>query len=127
MMEERGGDSLSETSNRLRKLREGLGISQAKFATIAGTAQATINRYETGFSVPSLRMLMWYADYFDVSMDYLTGRTDKPEGKLYEFKPRPLVENTEMRQFIDMCFDPKSPMHDRLKETLIQMLGEAKE
>lgn len=117
---------MSETANRLRKLREGLGISQVKFATIAGTAQATINRYETGFSVPSLRMLMWYADYFDVSMDYLCGRTDRPEGKLYEFKPKPLAENPEMRQFIEMCFDPKSPMNGRLKETLMQMLEEGK-
>lgn len=118
---------MSETSIRLRKLREGLGISQMKFAKIAGTGQATINRYETGYSVPSLKMLIWYADYFDVSMDYLCDRTDKPEGKLYEFKPKPLVENSEMRQFVEMCFDPKSPMHDRLKETLVQMLEGAKE
>lgn len=117
---------MSETGNRLRKLREGLGVSQVKFGKLAGMAQATINRYETGYSAVPLKTLIWYADYFDVSMDYLCCRTEKPEGKLYEFKPKVLEENSEMRQFIEMCFNPDSPMNERLKETLVQMLGEAK-
>ena len=117
---------MSETGNRLRKLREGLSVSQAKFGKIAGMAQATVNRYETGYSAVPLKTLMWYADYFDVSMDYLCCRTDKPEGKLYEFKPVAPLENSEMQEFIEMCFDPKSRMNERLKETLMQMMGEAK-
>ena len=116
---------MNETGGRLRRLREGLSISQAKFAAIAGVGQATINRYETGFSVPSIKMLIWYADYFDVSLDYLCCRADQPEGKLYEFKPRVFEDNAEMRQFVEMCFNPKSPIHDRLKDTLIAMLKEA--
>lgn len=113
---------MSETGNRLRKLREGLAISQAKLATIAGSTQATINRYETGYSSPPLKILIWYADYFDVSMDYLCCRTDKPQGKLYNFKPKPLDENKEMKQFIDMCFDSNSPMNERLKQVLLKMM-----
>ena len=31
-----------------------------------------------------------------------------------------------MKKFVDMCFDPASPMNARLKETLLQMLGEVK-
>ena len=116
---------MSEMGDRLRKLREGIGVSQAKLATAADVGQATVNRYETGNATPSLKMLMWYADYFDVSMDYLCCRTDRPEGKLYEFKPKVFDENKELRQFVEMCFDPKSPMNERLKETLVQMLGEA--
>ena len=54
------------------------------------------------------------------------GRTDKPQGKQYEFQPKVIEDSAEMRQFIDMCFDPNSPMNDRLKQTLIEMLGEAK-
>ena len=118
---------MSETGKRLRKLREGLGVSQAKFGKIAGMAQGTVNRYETGYSATPLKTLIWYADYFDVSMDYLCCRTDIPQGKLYEFKPRVLSENSELRQFVDMCFDPKSAMNERLKETLVQLLEEAKQ
>jgi len=58
--------------------------------------------------------------------NYIFGRTDKPQGKLYDYHPK--IENTseEMRQFVEMCFDPQSPMNDRLKQTLLEMLGEAK-
>ena len=60
-------------------------------------------------------------------MDYIYGRTDKPQGALYEYHPRIEENNAELRQFIDMCFDPDSPIRDRLKETLYSMmLGEAK-
>ena len=41
---------MSETGDRLRKLREGLGVSQAKLGELAGMTQSTINRYETGYS-----------------------------------------------------------------------------
>ena len=117
---------MNETGDRLRKLRESLCISQAKFGKIAGMAQATVNRYETGYSAVPLKTLMWYADYFDVSMDYLCGRTERPEGKLYAFKPKTLSENSEMRQFIEMCFDPKSLANEKLKDILVQMLEEVK-
>lgn len=107
---------------RLRMLREGIGLSQAKFGKIAGIPQATMHRYETGYSATPVEVLIWYADYFDVSMDYLCCRTDKPQGKLYEYKPKILEEDKDMRQFVEMCFDPSSPMNDKLKKTIIEML-----
>ena len=55
---------------------------------------------------------MKYADYFDVSMDYLYCRTDEPRGKLYDYQPERLkgknIQNQELRDFIEMCFDPSS-------------------
>ncbi|MCI9626368.1 MAG: helix-turn-helix transcriptional regulator [Clostridia bacterium] len=111
---------------RLRTLRDGIKLSQTKLASIIGTTQACINRYETDVSSPPLTVLLWYADYFDVSLDYIFGRTDKPQGKLYEYKPKIAEDSEEMRRFIEMCFDPNSPMNERLKETLMKMLGEAK-
>jgi len=109
---------------RIRSLREGIKLSQAKIAKLIGTSQASINKYEALTSSPPLKILLWYADYFDVSMDYIFGRTDKPQGKLYEYKPK-IVNSEEMQQFIEMCFDPNSPMNERLKQTLIEMMGEA--
>lgn len=37
---------MKQLGNRLRALREGLGISQAKFTEIIGSTQSSINRYE---------------------------------------------------------------------------------
>ena len=113
-------------AERLRKLREGVRMSQAQIAALVGTTSTSIGRYENQIGLPPHNTLLWYADYFDVSMDYLYGRTDKPQGKQYEFQPKVIEDSAEMRQFIDMCFDPNSPMNDRLKQTLIEMLGEAK-
>ena len=116
---------------RLRDLRMGVHISQTKLASILGTQQSSINRYEQGQSVPVPEIFIKYADYFDVSMDYLYCRTDNPRGKQYEFQPKILQEkvgdNKEMREFIEMCFDPKSPVNGRLKEALFQMLNEGRE
>jgi len=59
--------------------------------------------------------------YFDVSMDYIYGRTDKPQGKLYDYNPKISADGEQFRQFIEMCFDPESPMNEKLKQTLMDM------
>ncbi|MCL2109928.1 MAG: helix-turn-helix domain-containing protein [Oscillospiraceae bacterium] len=111
-------------SQRLRELREGVRLSQHKLGELIGVTQTSINRYETDKADPPPETLIWYADYFDVSLDYITGRTDKPQGKLYKYQPK-FRDNSEMKSFVDMCFDPKSPMNDRLKQTLLEMLSES--
>ena len=58
-------------------------------------------------------------------------RTDKPQGKLYDFQPRITAEqsikNRDMREFVEMCFDPKSPVSKRMKETLLKLWKEQSE
>ena len=111
---------------RLRNLRESVKLSQVRMAAILGMKQSSINRYELGLSSPTLETLLKYADYFDVSLDYIFGRTDKPQGKLFQYQPKISENNVEMKQFVEMCFDPASPMNERLKQTLIEMLSEVK-
>ena len=113
---------MSDIGKQLRALRESAKLSQAKVGEFIGQKQSSINRYETNNSEASYRVLLWYADYFDVSLDYIFGRTDKPQGKLYEFKPK-LHGNKEWEQFVEMCFDPDSPMSGKLKETMMKMMG----
>jgi len=115
---------MKEIAARIKSLREGVRLSQSKIAALVGTTQASINRYENEVGAPPLRILLWYADYFDVSMDYIFGRTDKPQGELYDYRPKLIESSDEMRRFIEMCFDPNSSMNDRLKQTLIEMLGD---
>ena len=66
---------------RLRGLRKNKGISQLKLAMDLGLNQNTISRYETGEHEADYKTLILIADYFDVSIDYLLERTDKPERK----------------------------------------------
>ena len=59
-----------------------------------------------------------------MSLDYIFGRTDKPEGRLYEFKSKVWKDNKKMELFMELCFEPKSPMNEWLKKTLLQILSE---
>lgn len=72
-------------------------------------------------------VLLFYADRFDVSLDYIFGRTEKPQGKLYNYQPKPPMDSDEMRKFVEMCFDPKSPMNERLKQVLVDLLEQSKD
>lgn len=119
---------MQEIANRLKGLRESVNLSQAKLAALMGATQASVNRYENGQTTPPLKILLWYADFFDVSMDYIFARTEQPEGRLYEHKPKVIEaitqDNKELRQFVDMCFDPASPVSEKLRDMLVKMLEE---
>ena len=108
-------------ADRMKTLRESVRLSQKDLAAKLGISQSGVNRYENKQSEASYETLLQYADFFDVSLDYIYGRTDKPQGKLYDFKPK-IEDNAEMQEFIEMCFDPNSPMSGKLKDMLLQMM-----
>ena len=108
---------------RLKSLRESVSLSQVKLGELNEYNQSNLARYEAGKAVPPLKLLLWYADYFDVSLDYIFGRTDTPQGKLYEYKPKIAADSQQLRQFIEMCFDPNSPVSERLKNTMMDMFA----
>lgn len=60
----------------LKKLRHKKGISQQMLADAIGTSQQSINKYENHKIEPNIEMLIKIADYFETSVDYLTGHTD---------------------------------------------------
>ena len=62
---------------RLRSLRKKRRISQLKLAMDLNMNQNSISRYETMEREADYQTLIRFADYFDVSLDYLIGRTDK--------------------------------------------------
>lgn len=117
---------MKQLGNRLCSLCESIGLSQAKFADVIGSTQSSINRYENGQATPTVELLRKYADYFDVSMDYIFARCDEPQSRLYLEKPPVGGDNPELAQFVEMCFDPESPMNEKLKKAMIQTLREMK-
>lgn len=109
-------------AERLLALRESINVSQYKMAEYVGAQQSSIYRYEHNTADPSTQVLLKYAEYFDVSLDYIFGRTDDPRGMVCEGKMKSLPESPEVRKFIEMCFDPESPMSERLKAVLYEMM-----
>ena len=66
---------------RLKKLRKERKISQLKLAIDLNMNQNSISRYENNEREADYETLIKFADYFDVSLDYLLGRTDEMKTK----------------------------------------------
>lgn len=64
---------------RLKSLRIKRGISQLKLALDLNMNQNSISRYENHEREAGYDTLIAIADYFNVSVDYLLGRTDNPD------------------------------------------------
>lgn len=72
------------------KLMEEKGLTPYRVAKETGITQATLIRWKTGKVNPSLETLQVLADYFHVSIDYLTGKTSEGKEKAPEVqKKRP--------------------------------------
>ena len=65
-----------EISKRLKNLRIENGLTQTELGERLNIGQATIACYENGQREPHISILIAYADFFECSIDYLTGRTD---------------------------------------------------
>lgn len=61
---------------KLFELRSEKGLSQRELARIMNVSQGTYNNWENENTQPSIEQLIVLADFFEVSVDYLVGRTD---------------------------------------------------
>lgn len=64
-------------ATRLKELRSAHGLSQDALGKIAGVSRYAVYTYEKGKAFPTVEGLTALADYFDVTTDYLLGRTDE--------------------------------------------------
>lgn len=63
----------------IKQLREREGIQQKDFAVKIGVSNVVLSRYESDERKPDYDTLQKIADYFEVTTDYLLGRTDDPK------------------------------------------------
>lgn len=63
-------------TERLRELRAEQGVSQIMLAESLGVSKGIISLWENGLREPTLSNLVALADFFGVTLDYLTGRTN---------------------------------------------------
>lgn len=67
---------MAKFNERLKLLRQEAALSQQDFAKQLGTSKSSINMYERGEREPGIDTLEAIADYFNVDMDYLLGKSD---------------------------------------------------
>lgn len=80
---------------RLSELREKSGLTQKELSSRLGMARTTFSGYENGTREPDHQTLQKFADYFDVSIDYLLGRTDDKKAILDD-QSRSLIDMLEL-------------------------------
>jgi transcriptional regulator with XRE-family HTH domain len=69
---------MNKFAERLKLLRKQKGLTQVKIAEFLGCTEQHYQRIEYGkINIPTLDLIA-LADYFDVSLDYLVGRSDDP-------------------------------------------------
>lgn len=70
---------MNDFATQLRKIRKERGLTQKQLAIEIGASERGIQQYELGERKPAYDVLIALADYFDVSLDYLVGRSDVAE------------------------------------------------
>lgn len=68
-----------ELTSSLKRFRRDFNLTQQQVADSAGMRVHVYQRYEQGLREPAFRQLRKLADAYDVSIDYLVGRTDNPQ------------------------------------------------
>lgn len=66
-------------SHRIKQLRTIKKISSQTLANAIGVSRPAISRFEHALDFPHVNTLIALADYFNVSLDYLVGRSDDPK------------------------------------------------
>ena len=96
---------------RLRVLRKDAGLTQAQLAA-------------------PYRILVWYATYFNVSLDYIFGLCEDPRGQYVCVTPEEAQEVVQRKpdwsEFVEACFTPGSELNRRLKQMILNMGEEEK-
>lgn len=62
----------------LKTMRQKKGLTQKQLGKETGTSERAIQNYELGVRKPTYEILIALADFFDVSLDYLVGRSGEP-------------------------------------------------
>jgi len=84
---------MSTYGHRIAKLREQRRLTQEELARHLSISRASLSHYEKNRRMPDYETLNKMADFFDVTVDYLIGRTDDPS-PVEQNDPVKLFENS---------------------------------
>ena len=83
---------MSVLGNRLKKARENARLTQIQAAKKLGISNGTLSGYERNYRDPDTHVLEEMAKLYDVSVDYLLGRTDNPSPRNEKVTLQELLE-----------------------------------
>lgn len=86
---------MAKCGDRIAYLRERRGLTQEELANKLGISRASLSHYETNRRDPDYGTLGKIATFFNISLDYLLGRTNNPE-TILESDVRDFVDSLEL-------------------------------
>ncbi len=105
-------------AKRFKEARESMDLSQKDMAKILNVGPSTVSMWEQDRRTPDKEMLIKIANYFDISIDYLFGRTDDPNNIVYSAT----IDGDK----VDLEFDKDYP-HKLTPEEVEQLIKKLKE
>lgn len=88
---------------KLQKLRNDRELTQKQLSKILGIKRALLSNYERGATLPSVRNLVKIADYFNVSTDFLLGRSMAQTSDIVDLTDEQLICLDNLRDIFIRC------------------------
>lgn len=109
---------------RLKSLRKSYKLSQQELANRLNLNRVTYSQYETGRREPDLETLQKIADFYKVSLDYLTGLTEDANEQQSEYNS---VSDADLRKTLEALRQKKGrwgqqPLDDEQQEMLANII-----
>ncbi|WP_211203946.1 helix-turn-helix domain-containing protein [Peptoniphilus duerdenii] len=111
---------ISNLGSNIKYLREKNNLSQKELAKILNISNSTLSQYESNVRVPSDDIKILIADYFNVSLDYLLGRSSNPHKNNKKTKVDELEE--DFPEGISVLYRANQKLTPEQKDTMIRMI-----
>ncbi len=109
-------------ADRLVFLRQKKGLTQVELAKEMNITRSALSLYELGKREPDFALLSRFAEFFNVTTDYLMGRSDTPTPPTISTEKEPTTQ--ELEEFLrtsNVQFNG-APLDDKDKEELLEFL-----
>lgn len=127
---------MSKFSVRFKELRKSRKLSQQALADSLNTSKSSVNMYERGEREPGIDTLETIADFFNVDMDYLLGKSDIVNKAIYnkvkiDLSPVKKITDYKTASFIDsstteVAPNNYNPLEYRSSSDVVKYLRESK-
>ena len=107
-------------ADRLKSLRKDNKLTQTDMAKLLNVTQNAIFRYESGQNEPSLSTILFYSEYFNVSIDYIFGKERKITSSQMNKRAS---EKEDIKEFINYCFTPGTELFELIKNYVKELVN----
>lgn len=105
---------MQESYKRVKQLAELNDISITELQKVLGLGKTSLYKWNYEDKIPKIDKFIKIADYFNVSVDYLLCRTDRPEMRTPVYKP----STYRIAQILEAM-----PLEDKDTDAIVEFLG----